>query len=131
MLGIVILFSIGSYFYKLAEKFNKNKWLYGILGVVVYFVGTTLTAGMIGIIMGLINVDVTDKLARAIGYATIPIGFLLTFVLYKILKPNWEEEYKRKQIIERNKSQALGVFGTNEEKKVKVEEKEVEENFRK
>ena len=35
MLGLLLIYFIGKYFYDLAAEFEKNKWLYAILGVVM------------------------------------------------------------------------------------------------
>ncbi len=33
----LLIYFIGKYFYKLSEEYNQNKWLYAILGIVVYY----------------------------------------------------------------------------------------------
>lgn len=38
ILGYIFLFYIGFYFYRLAENHNKNKWVFGILGIVSFIV---------------------------------------------------------------------------------------------
>ena len=35
MLGLVLLYWIGKYFYKLAEEYDKSKWGFAILGLVL------------------------------------------------------------------------------------------------
>ena len=52
MLGLVLIYFIGKYFYKLAEDFGKSKWGFAILGVVSYYAGAFLG----GIILGLISI---------------------------------------------------------------------------
>lgn len=48
MLGLVFIYFIGKYFYKLVEEFGKSKWGFVILGVVLYYGGVFLG----GIILG-------------------------------------------------------------------------------
>lgn len=55
MLGILLLFFIGKYFYKLAEKFKKSQWGYTILGVVTYYGGTIIFGLAFGIISEVIS----------------------------------------------------------------------------
>ena len=50
MLGFVLLYWIGKYFYELAEVYNKSQWRYAILGIVVYYGGI----GLFGIIIGIV-----------------------------------------------------------------------------
>tara|TARA_B110000091_G_scaffold99049_1_gene107778 strand:+ start:205 stop:522 length:318 start_codon:yes stop_codon:yes gene_type:complete len=38
-LGYIFLFYIAYYFYRLAENHKKNKWLFGVVGVVTYIFG--------------------------------------------------------------------------------------------
>ncbi|MFD1064224.1 hypothetical protein ACFQ1Q_13290 [Winogradskyella litorisediminis] len=115
MLGFLLIFLIGREFYRLAEKFEKNKWLFGILGVASYYIGTMLAGGMVGLIMGLTDTEITDEKAKLVGYATIPVGLLVTYIFYKILKPNWEEEYRRNLIREQNKTKVYGVSPIDQE----------------
>ena len=36
MIGLIFLYFVSKAFYRLAELYKQNKWLYGILGVVVF-----------------------------------------------------------------------------------------------
>ena len=54
MLGIVLIYWLGKYFYQLAEKYNQNKWLYAILGIVVYYVSQLFFGFVLGILSGFI-----------------------------------------------------------------------------
>ena len=50
MLGLLLLYWIGKYFYKLAEAYDKSKWGFTILGIVVYYAGIVV----LGLILGAI-----------------------------------------------------------------------------
>ena len=42
MLLVIIAFFIGRAFFNLSDKFEKNNWLYAILGALSYFIGQDL-----------------------------------------------------------------------------------------
>ena len=46
MLGFILLYWIGKYFYKLAEKYQKSEWGYALLGIGSYY-GGILLAGFL------------------------------------------------------------------------------------
>lgn len=125
MLSFIVIFIVGRHFYRLAEKFGKNKWLFGILGVVFYYAGFFLFGILLALATEIFSWDIDIENSRGMGIVAMPFGLVLAYIFYIILKPNWEEEYQRKLIIERNKSQAFGVNVST----AKVEEEE--ENFRK
>ena len=37
MLEIILVITVGKYFYRLADKYKKSKWGYAILGLVVCY----------------------------------------------------------------------------------------------
>lgn len=39
ILGYIFIFYIGFYFFRLAENFNKNKWIFGFIGILSYVLG--------------------------------------------------------------------------------------------
>ncbi len=93
MFGIIFIYWIGRYFFKLAEKYEKNEWGYAILGVVVYYVGTILFGFIIGVILGILAPDVINDINdRIFGILMIPIGILCDYGLYKYLEKTWEKD---------------------------------------
>ena len=91
MLGIVLIYFIGKQFYKLAEDFNKNKWLFAIMGVIVYYaVGTVLV-----VIVALLDVMVFEwnfdwDSRYGMNLLAIPFGLLGDWSLYNLLKNRWK-----------------------------------------
>ena len=91
MLGLVLLYFIGRYFYRLAEKYKKNKWLFAIIGVATYYAGTFVA----GIILALLNeflglsIDWDNDLLLSV--LALPFGILATYALYYFLNKNWEK----------------------------------------
>lgn len=86
MLGILLIYFIGKIFYTLADKYNKNRWLYAILGVVVYYVGTFIGATTVYIILELNNTTIQDILVSLIS---VPVGIGFSTGFYLILRNNW------------------------------------------
>jgi membrane protein DedA with SNARE-associated domain len=92
MLGLILLYWIGKYFYKLAEEYDKSKWGFAILGIVVYYVGTFLFAIILIFGAEIFSPgyfdDVNEKL---IDFICLPFGLLSCYLLYCYLKKTWEK----------------------------------------
>jgi uncharacterized YccA/Bax inhibitor family protein len=87
MLGLVLLYWIGKYFYRLAEDYEKSKWGYAILGVVVYYLGTFIFAMLIAIFaLDFLN----DESDLVISLISLPFGILSCYLLYKYFEKTWE-----------------------------------------
>lgn len=93
MLGLLLIYFIGKYFYDLAEKNNKNKWLFAILGVAMYYLGTFV----FGIVLGLIavftnNPSLLEMNNIVLGLIAIPSGLLFVWIFYSILRKAWKNK---------------------------------------
>lgn len=91
MLGLLLLYWIGKYFYRLAEEFNKNKWLFAILGIIVYY-GATFVFGVITVIIGeIVSPGFMDTVNDTLlGILMIPFGILTSYVFYILLEKSWK-----------------------------------------
>ena len=92
MLGLLLLYWIGKYFYQLAEKFEKHKWGYAIFGIAVYY-GSQL---IIGVILGLFDEFLQlglDFDSVALNLLGIPIGLAFCYLSYNFLRKKWKREY--------------------------------------
>jgi len=90
MLGLLLIFFIGKSFYKLAEGHEKNKWLYAILGIVSYYIGTFIAGFLIGLYFMFTDPVVIDTLSNiGLSLAVIPFGLLASWGFYSILKKKW------------------------------------------
>lgn len=93
LLGILLLFFIGKYFYKLAEEYDKNKWLFGLLGIVSYYTGTILSGFILGFAIEIISPGYINNFNDVtIGLLTIPFGLLTCYILYHYLEKKWKRE---------------------------------------
>jgi len=97
MLGILLLYFIGRFFYKLAEEYGKSKWGYAVLGVVTYYAGTFIY-GIIYVLIYFANnplaleSDVDND--WTLRLTAIPIGIGFAYGLYYILERSWKKDKK-------------------------------------
>ncbi|TCP26793.1 hypothetical protein EV195_102135 [Tenacibaculum skagerrakense] len=93
MLGLILLYVIGKKFHELADNYEKSKWGYAIIGVIVYYVGA-IGIGMILLILleylGLINIDGINDVV--LSFMIAPFGILSCYLLYRFLEKKWERE---------------------------------------
>lgn len=93
MLGIFFIYFIGKKFYDLAIKFDQNKWLFGILGALFYYLGTFIGGICIGAFALIVNWEVdwdNSPLMSAIG---LPFGIGTCYFTYYFLRKKWEKEF--------------------------------------
>lgn len=91
MLGLILIYWIGKYFYKLAEEYHKSEWGYAILGVVVYYAGTFVFGFLIGIMAEIVSPGFLDTFNETLfGFLMLPLGVLSCYVLYKYLEKMWK-----------------------------------------
>jgi len=92
MLGLLLIYFIGKYFYTLADDHGKNKWVFALLGIATYYVGTFVGGLIVGIgieFWGETSIDEMSSLA--LGLIALPFGLAACSGLYFILKMNWKE----------------------------------------
>ncbi len=93
MLGLLFLYFIGKYFYKLVDEFYKNKWLFAVLGIVVYYVGTFIGEALLGIMDGLMNISFDWDNNWALGLISLPFGIVAAYLFHFLLKEQWEKSF--------------------------------------
>ena len=92
MLGILLLYWIGKYFYKLAEAYDKSKWGFTILGIVVYYAGIVVLGLILGIVLEIFAPGYFDTMNDiALNLMALPLGLLSSYVLYKYLEKTWKK----------------------------------------
>ncbi len=91
MLGILLIFFIGNYFYKLAKKFNQNKWLFAILGIVIYYVGTLIGGFIFGLLDALVGLGIDWDNTLILSLIAIPFGIGAAVLFYYILNKKWSK----------------------------------------
>ena len=92
-MGLLLVYWIGKYFYKLAEEYKKNKWGFALLGVAVYYGGTLFFAFFFGLFGALIAPEIFDDFNEfAFGLLMIPLGLLISYLHFNYLKKKWKKE---------------------------------------
>ncbi len=89
MLGLLLIYFIGKYFYDLAIKYAQSKWGYAILGVIMYYAGAFMGGILIGIFMELTGSNVAGTNDFVLGLIALPFGLLTCWLFYKFLEKRW------------------------------------------
>lgn len=109
MLGILLIYWIGKYYYKLAEEFQKSKWGYAILGIAIYYFATFFFGIIAVIIAEFMDPGFIDRVNETLlGILMIPFAALSTFLLYKYLAKTWKKNRP-------DPEELINEFGTSEE----------------
>jgi len=100
VLGLIIVFFIGKYFYQLADEYDKTKWLFAILGIAVYYTGSILIGGIIIGLGGyfLFDYDIESTNDLALGIMLMPFGILTCYVVYGLLEKKWKRQEKLQSV---------------------------------
>lgn len=92
MIGLLLLYFIGKAFYELADNFDKNKWLFAILGIVTYYAGTFIGGIIMGVIGLIANSNYVEEMPNvAISLLCMPVGLLFCWIFYIIMKNQWKK----------------------------------------
>ncbi|MFT7606662.1 MAG: hypothetical protein ACI8VT_004265 [Saprospiraceae bacterium] len=90
MLGLVLIYFIGKYFYELAQRFDKNGWGYAILGVASYYIGSFIGGIILVLCYEFLAVGSIDGINDfALGLIALPFGLLACWGTYKLLERNF------------------------------------------
>lgn len=94
MLGLLLLYWIGKYYYQLAQKFDKSKWGFAILGIATYY-GVMVVVMLIFVLFCLLAGIEFDFEANEmlLSLAAIPFGLAGVYFLYNFLEKKWKKEY--------------------------------------
>jgi hypothetical protein len=91
MISLLFLYFIGKAFYTLADNFNKNKWLFAILGAIYVYNGTNEAEELSGFSLSLF---------------CLPLGILTCWIFYIVLKSQW----KKADIVDKSNALDSNVF---------------------
>ncbi|MBT8265900.1 MAG: hypothetical protein KJO41_10395 [Bacteroidia bacterium] len=92
MLGLLLIFFIGKYFYELAQDYYKQRWLYAILGVVVYYAAGAVFGIILGVADVFLGLGIDWENSFGWNLVGIPIGIAADYGFYILLKRKWERE---------------------------------------
>lgn len=92
MLGLILLYWIGKYFYRLAGDHDKNQWAFALLGIVAYYAGIFVFSIIIGTVVEIITPGYWDDFNEMLfGIMMLPFGILSTYLLYISLERSWKK----------------------------------------
>lgn len=92
MIGLLLWYWVGKYFYKLAEEHKKNKWVFAVLGIVVYYAGSFAFGILIGFFVEIFSPGFIDTVGeRFFGFLMIPFGVLSCYLFYKVIEEAWKK----------------------------------------
>lgn len=87
MLGLLLLYFLGKYFYDLALQYQKNPWKYAVLGILCYYLGMALGAFFIMLMVEWTNPGTSHRINDlALGLISIPFGLLMVKLTYVYLQ---------------------------------------------
>ena len=91
MLVLLLIYFIGKAFYNLAIKHDRNKWLFGMIGVVTYY-GMTIIGGLVIVFIAISggNESILELPEYILGLIGVPVGLLSVWLLHYLLRKNWE-----------------------------------------
>jgi hypothetical protein len=93
MLGIFLIYFIWKRFAELAEKYGNKKWVYGLLGVITYYVGTFILGIIIAFLDLIFNWGINwDAPNLGLNLLGLPFGLGTCYLLHYLLEKKWEKE---------------------------------------
>ena len=92
MIGIILIYFIWKRFADLAFKYNHKKWIYGLLGVIVYYAGSLLGGLILGLLSIIINFVIDWENNLLMSIIALPFGLATCYGTYYFLEKKWEKE---------------------------------------
>nr|WP_294939397.1 hypothetical protein [uncultured Flavobacterium sp.] len=100
MIGVLLIYFIGKYFYDLADQHGQKKWLYAVLGIAVYYLGQFVAGILTGILSLVFGFEVDWDNAILMAVIGIPCGILLDYLFYYFLRKKWQSERLKAETID-------------------------------
>ena len=93
---LLFLFYISRDFYLLAKEFGKSKWLFTIIGALVFYIGMSI--GQFLIMFAVILIPginpITNVFSVFPSLIASAIGLGISTLIYKFFKKRWTDERK-------------------------------------
>ena len=93
-LSYIFLFYVGFYYYRLAEIHKRNKWLFGLLGVALYF-GASLIYPFYVRFFSEVTLEELDIFK--ISLKSFLVGLITVVIVFQILSFIWSRKKKVNQ----------------------------------
>ena len=92
MIGFLLIYFIWKRFADLANEYQHKKWVFGLLGVASYYIGTVIAGLALGLLMVFFNFNVDFDNTLLMSLIGLPFGILTCYLVYSFLKKKWEKE---------------------------------------
>ena len=89
---IILFYYIWKKFADLAFKYNHKRWIFGALGIVVYYAGTLIGGLILGILIVILDfiIDLENDLLMSV--IALPFGLATCYGTYYFLEKKWKKE---------------------------------------
>lgn len=94
LLALILIFFVGKAFYELAERYNRSRWGFAVVGVATYYAGIFASWFVMGIFSELGIVAFSDFPEAVLGIMAFPFGVLSCWGTYSFLKKQWGKPKK-------------------------------------
>ena len=92
VLGYIFIFYVGFYFYRLAENHNKNKWLFGFIGIINFIFWYFCYL----IFCRFFNtIEFNKENISSIGLKGFIVGVVFSTVIFQIVSFIWTRNEKK------------------------------------
>ena len=94
MIGFLFIYFIFNFYSKLALKYDKNKWVFGFIGLLLYYATTFAFGVLYAIIYELLGNTFTDSDANNIYFqiSAFGVGIGVAYGINRMLEIKWERE---------------------------------------
>lgn len=87
MLGLLLIYFVGKYFYELAHEHDRSRWGFAILGVVVYYVSQLMLGTILVSTLVLSGMEMTPGTQLLMNVIAIACGVAGIWLFYFLLLP--------------------------------------------
>lgn len=93
MIGLILIYFIGRQFYFLAQDHRNNRWLFAILGIGSYYMGTMIFTFTIALLANYFEFffDLMHKTQFVQGLMSMPMGLLCCWIFFHMLRSSWQK----------------------------------------
>lgn len=85
MIGLILVFFAGKFYYDLAKEYGKSKWGYAFIGVASFYIGQVIGSFLIYVSMDFFGANLFQYNRLTVSLLVLPLGILTCFLVYKIL----------------------------------------------
>ena len=89
---ILLFYYIWKKFADLAFKYNHKKWIFGALGIAVYYAGTLFGGLILGLLTLILEFTIDWDNDLLMSIIALPFGLATCYGTYYFLEKKWERE---------------------------------------